>query len=266
VMTSLYGSEAVPKRIFGDGKLLDLFYATMQESAPAAWELNQTMLQLWNPEKLSNDWVMPDNFHVHVKVMDTMSDVVHFDDQPFDITYKVNQPMENGRSLGANMVHSIDGMIVREMVRRCNYDQSKVEYLADLLEGGSSLGSNLRTKDGKMVQLLWERYRSTGYLSARIIDHLNEDNMLNVDLNEIRKLLDSLPPKPFKVITIHDCFRCLPHYGNDLRRQYAHQLALIAKSELLSSLITQLIGRPVQIGKLDPTLYAEIVSTNYALS
>ena len=63
-----------------------------------------------------------------------------------------------------------------------------------------------------------------------------------------------------------DCFRCLPTYGNDLRYQYNLQLQLIAQSNLLGNLISQIIGKPVRIGKLDPDLHLEIIEANYSLS
>lgn len=63
-----------------------------------------------------------------------------------------------------------------------------------------------------------------------------------------------------------DCFRCLPQYANDLREQYNRQLHLIAKSELLSFLLSQLMKRPVRVGKLDPTLADDILNSDYALS
>lgn len=266
IMTSLYSSKAVPKQVFGEGKLLDLFYQTMQAAAPGAWELNETMLQLWDPAKHSNDWIMPDNFHVHIPVMDTVNEKVHFDNKPYDISYKVNQPIAEGRSLGANMVHAIDGMLVREMVARCDYDRVQVDRIADLLQGGQLLSRNSRTKEDKLVIALWDHYQQSGFLSARILTYLNADNIRNTDFAVIRGLLKQLPAMPFKVIPIHDCFRCLPQYGNDLRWQYNILLAMIAESELLSYLIGQLVGEPVQIGKLDPTLYLDILETNYALS
>ena len=61
-------------------------------------------------------------------------------------------------------------------------------------------------------------------------------------------------------------FRCLPNYGNDLRYQYNLQLHLIAKSELLSYLLSQLLKQTVSIGKLDPSLANDILATEYALS
>jgi len=266
-MTALYSSKAVPKRIFGEGALLDVFYGVMGEAAPGAWELNEAMLTFWNNEALSHDWVLPDNFHVKVKVMDSIKETVHFLNQPFDVFHRVNQPMEEGRSLGANSIHSIDGMICREMGRRCDYNVTQVNALYDLLsDGEATYGQNTGTDNDKLVVALWGHYNRTGYLSARIIDVLNADNLGHVDPAVIWELLESLPNKPFKVLSVHDCFRCHPNYANDLRIQYARQLMLIAKSELLSDLISQIIGRKVEIGKLDPELWQDIMATDYALS
>jgi len=268
IMTSLYGSTAMPKQVFGEGALLATFFEVMEEKAPAAWDLNQYMLDLWNPDALSHDWVMPDNFHVKVKVMDQVKEVVHFLNEPFDVFHKVNMPMETGRSLCANTTHSLDSMVVREVTRRCDYDVSVVNKLYDLLQDGvvGSTSAQTLTEDDKLVVTLWDHYKNTGYLSARIMGHLNANNIGHVDPAIIWELLNSLPDKPFKVVSIHDCFRVHPNYGNDLRKQYNLQLSMIAKSDILSSLISQLLGKTVKIGKLDPDLWIDILETEYALS
>lgn len=61
-------------------------------------------------------------------------------------------------------------------------------------------------------------------------------------------------------------FRCLPHYGNDLREQYNLQLALIASSDMLQEILSQILGKTVFIRKNDPALPYDILQTNYALS
>jgi len=269
IMTALYGSVAVPKEVFGEGKLLVTFLDTMKRLAPAAWELNETFLEIWDGEALSNDWVLPDNFHVHIKVMAQASEVVNFLNEPFDITRKINAPTKEGRSLGANTIHSIDGMIVREISRRCDYDPNWIELLKEILadEVESHFGTPEFSKEAhRMVGILWKLFQKSGYLSARILDYLDSDTIVFVDRAEISKLIDSLPKRPFKVMSIHDCFRCLPHYGDDLRQQYNMQLYLIAKSDLLSFVLSQLVNREVQVGKLDPTLAQDILESNYALS
>lgn len=264
IMTAFYNSEAVPKEVFGEGALLTTFFETMGEEAPGAWELNETMKDLWNPEALSNDWVMPDNFHVHVKIMGQQSDYINFLDKPYEVKYAVNMAIEKGRSLGANMTHSIDGMIVREMLLRCNYDQNKIVWLLGLIEGKASIGAS--PENSKMVETLWGHYTDSGFLSARILDYLDDDSVKLVDRVVIFDLIASLPKKPFEVISVHDCFRCLPNYGNDLRRQYNQLLSNIAKSDLLSFLLSQITGRLVKVGKHDDNLWKDILESNYALS
>ena len=266
IMTSLYGSTAVPKEVFGEGTMLTCFMETMTDLAPGAWELNQAFLQMWNSEALSNDWVLPDNFHVHVKVMQSVSESVHFCNAPYEITYKINAPIEHGRSLGANTIHSLDGMIVREMTRRCDYDPVRVGRIKHMLEIDWD-DQCYDNEDDKMVVTLWNHYQRTGYLSARILDHLSTQNVGWIsDREPVKELIDSLPKKPFKVLSVHDCFRCLPHYGNDLRRQYNLQLELIARSELLQNLASQIMGRPIYVTKINPNLHLKVREANYALS
>lgn len=106
IMTSLYGSEAEPKRVFGEGNLLRIFHETMETLAPYVWELNQVFLDMWQPDAYSNDWVLPDGFEVKIKVMDKVKETVHFLNEPFEVFTKVNQPIEKGRSLSANVTHS----------------------------------------------------------------------------------------------------------------------------------------------------------------
>jgi DNA-dependent RNA polymerase len=274
IMTALYGSKAQPKEVFGEGLLLSIFYETMNKVAPAAWELNEVFLNIWDPEALEYNWVLPDGFHVKTKVIDLEVETVHFQNEPFEIERKVNRPMEGGRSLGANTVHSIDGMIVREVTARCDYDLEQVTRLrriVDDVKAGYQLpdGGLLdpqSEKDQEMVQKLWDLYKKSGYLSARILTYLNDTNMHLVDLPEIDEMLQSLPAKPFKVISIHDCFRVLPNYGNDLRFQYTYQLHLIARSNMLSFLLSQVMNREVSVGKADPTMHRDILDAEYALS
>ncbi|AXH72069.1 MAG: RNA polymerase [Podoviridae sp. ctda_1] len=265
IMTSLYGSEATPKEVFGEGAQLMIFYDVMLEMAPGAWELNQYFLDIWDPTVLEHNWIMPDNFHVKVKVMDSEQETVHFLNDKYDTFYKKNAPKEKGRSLGANFTHSVDGMIVREITGRCMYDPQRIEDIRNMIaaDRGSMIDDSA---DGKMVDTLWGHYMTTGFLSVRILKYLNWVNIDSVDRNVILDLINSLPKKPFQVVAVHDCFRCLPGYVNDLRKQYNLQLHLLAKSKVLESILFQMTGRKMSIAPLDPTLADDILEANYALS
>lgn len=265
IMTSLYGSRAVPKEVFGEGIQLKIFYQVMEEITPAVWELNEAFLEMWDPKAYSHDWVLPDNYHVHVKVMNTVKETIQFMNQPVDTFHTVNEPMPEGLSLGANVTHSLDGFIVRELTRRCDYNPDTILKVIGALNSEKQ-GSNTSSVDDKMVLKLWTHYQQSGYLSARILDHLDTGNIGNVDQDKIWELINSLPEKPFKIVSTHDCFRILPTYGNDLRIQYNRQLAMISESNMLEYLLSQILGRQILIEKLDPNLHKKIMQANYALS
>lgn len=159
----------------------------------------------------------------------------------------------------------IDGMIVREMVRRCDYNPKDVNRILSAMK--DPIVEQKDNDHSKVVDKLWNLYKESGFLSARILQHLRADNLSLIDSYEpIKELIESLPAKPFKVFSTHDCFRSLAPYGNDLRMQYNIQLASIAKSNLLSFIISQILGRTVSIGKADPDLWKDVLDTNYALS
>lgn len=265
IMTSLYGSIRVPKEVFGEGELYDAFQKVMTENLPVVWELNQIMLDIWDPTVDIHSWIMPDNFHVNIKVITQIKDSVNFLDKPYDVFRKVNAPKEDGRSLGANLTHSVDGFIVRELTRRCSFDPVQIGRVWDLLDNPVR-ENTITTEATKMVDKLWTLYQESGYLSARILDYLDETNVDLVDRLKIRELIHSLPMVPFQVIAVHDCFRVLPNYGNDLRKQYNLQLALISKSTMLQHILTNMLKRPVTLGKSDPTLWTDVLHSNYALS
>ena len=90
--------------------------------------------------------------------------------------------------------------------------------------------------------------------------------MGHLEPGALLSLVQSLPAKPFQVLSVHDCFRVLPSYGNDLRRQYNQLLAEVAQSDLLSFLVSQIVMRRITVSKLDPDMYEDIIEANYALS
>lgn len=262
IMTALYGSEAVPERVFGTGNLLQIFEHVMETEAEGAWKLNKAMIDLWNPNALSNDWILPDNFHVKVKVIGKREETIHFLNKPYTVELHEVMPRKKGKSLAPNIIHSIDALIVREIVRRCNYDPAMI---GDCVTHFESKNISRDRKKDKMVDTLWNNYLNSGFLSARILDYLDYQNMGNVDAKRIMELIDTFPKKPFEIITVHDCFRVLPNYGNDIRRMYNQMLHEIANSNLLSFIVSQVRGEHTTTFKFG-SFGNDILEANYALS
>lgn len=270
IMTAYYGSTAMPRKIFGEGELLNAFYSVMESETPGIWELNQSLLGLWQSHAYSHDWVMPDNFHVHVKVMDDHSENVEFLGHSYTVHSKVNQPTDTGLSIGANVVHSIDAMVVREITRRCSFDHSrKVEVMELCLNAPSHTSEPVgKSADATKLRFLLRRYAASGFLSARVLDHINADTIQLLDAGErnaVWDLIATMPERSFHVLSVHDCFRVHPNYANDLRRQYNQLLHEIANSNLLVDLASQIVGEPV-VAERYGSFGNAILEANYALS
>lgn len=263
IMTALYGSTATPKAVFGED--VDVFYETMEKMAPGAWDLNLGIQELWDEvEGTTYDWTMPDNFYACIETHD--KDVIKFKflDEEFQVVQKVNERPRFHKGLGPNLIHSVDGMIVREMYRRCQYDLNTMQRVLELIAEGVTGGTT--GKSAAMVQTLWELYQESGFLSVRILDYLYEDTCGLVDMQIIQDLVVTMPHVPFQLVTVHDCFRCHPNYGNDLRRQYNTILCQIKNSELLCFIASQVADQDIKARKVGNIPDEVILNANYTLS
>ena len=201
IMTSLYGSTATPEATFGDN--VDLFYDTIKDMAPGAWDLNLGLQELWDEVSGSMyEWIMPDNFHACIETMDKTLVDFKFLEEAYKLPVKINARPDFHKGLGPNIIHSIDGMVVREMFRRCMFNQKTVDRVIAVLN------STKRGKGGKSslkLTELWNNFLKTGFLSVRILDYIYEDTIGELgDLQHIKKLIQSLPKKPFELVSVHD--------------------------------------------------------------
>lgn len=206
-MTHFYGSKAEPRAAFGeDTPQLRAFYQTIQELLPGADQLNQDLLSLWQPTALSHDWILPDGFDVRIKVMVRKEQDIEFLGNQYAVASYENLPTESGLSLGANIVHSIDGMVVREMGRRCNYNARKLSELytqLNTIQGGRSTN---RSQDLELLRLL-DCAEFSGFFSLVIAEHIDEHNIGHLapqHRQQLIHLIESLPKQSFRLVAIHD--------------------------------------------------------------
>lgn len=128
IMTTFYGSTEQPKSIFGEGLTLKAFYKMLWDKFPGAMECMEDMQGCWNSKAMEYTWHLPDGHTANMKVMVDKESKIEVDElnhATFTYCTQINAPKEKGLSLAANIVHSIDGWIVREMYRRCkkqNFD------------------------------------------------------------------------------------------------------------------------------------------------
>jgi len=119
VMTVFYGSTAQPKQVFGEGLELVAFYDALKEKLHGAYELMGVLQNYWNPFATEHKWTLPDGHIARVPVTQTVEKALEIDEMDhmrFAYRSKVIAPKLRSRSLAANIIHSIDGWIVRKMV------------------------------------------------------------------------------------------------------------------------------------------------------
>lgn len=267
VMRGFYGSEKIVKEVYGeDTPGAFAFEQAMSMHAPLAWWLNKMMLKAWDPEATEYSWTMPDGFDVWFPVEDKKTIDLKWGDEDVQMTYIAEGVAKaKGRALSANMVHSLDSLICREILRRCNYNPDQVKFVLKVLNG-TIRKSNTSENQKKLCQRLVTLAKASGFLSARILSVITPDTLPLIQGMEkdVLALIDSLPSEPFEVQTIHDCFRVLPKYGNDVRYQYTKLLSEFNHSNIGLYLVTQITDSFVFPQHKDVS--NEILEAEYALS
>lgn len=265
LMTHFYGSKEKPKEIFGDETIeLEKFYESQAEVAPGAVIAMEELLGSWQSFAPTHNWMLPDGFEAKCKVMspvDVKIEIDELDHATFTHRFYENEGTERGLSIAANIIHSIDGMIVREMNRRCNYDKEL------LLEAQHRIRQVLAKRSPVPSQVDVSNFISFVEASNLATGRTLADDYTSSDLLRMDVLIaDSLTHTSFPLICVHDEFKCHANNMNHLRRHYIAIFAELASSDLLSDILTQVRGTPTYIDKLDNNVASLIRQSNYALS
>jgi hypothetical protein len=264
VMTHFYGSKEQPKIIFGEDTIeLETFYKCLVRIAPGATTVMEHLGNAWQPYALEHKWTLPDGFTAVVPVMEKVDFKVEVDELDHaTFTHRIleNQGTEHGLSIAANVTHSVDGMVVREMNRRCNYDLVELStcamdlkrYLGDILD-------NTLPDHSDFVSLVMVTKIIHGDIE---LDDISDGKL--VALYNI--ILDTLDHKSFPIVCVHDEFKSAPNNMNRLRQNYATIIAELSMSNLLSDILAQIHNVPTyQITKLG-NVSNSIRNSNYGLS
>jgi len=125
-MTHYYNSKATPKALLSKNELA-IFYNVITGLLPGAEHAMDIINACWNSNEDHHTWVMPDGHTVYIPVIEGVNGT-YADAELGEIPLRWyhQTKSENFRSLCPNIIHSIDGYIAREMVRRCNFQLSHV--------------------------------------------------------------------------------------------------------------------------------------------
>lgn len=195
IMTFFYGSKAQPKSVFGE-ETLEAFYSAMIDKLPGAYELMELFQNHWRALAEHHQWTLPDGHVAKVPVIQTFQkdlEIDEYDHMRFAYRSQVIAPKSKGMALAANIVHSLDGWIVRMMVR-------------------------LAKRQG------------------------------------------------FWMAPIHDCFYASPNDMDKVRENYKYVLKALADYPQVSSILTEISGRPIKYRQKSRTLGKLIDKSEYTLS
>lgn len=260
-MTFFYCSKAEPKKTFGeDTPELEAFYECLFEVAPGACVAMDMMESAWQPWALEHSWIMPDGFTVKLPVYQYADKKIEVDElNHATFTHRVweNRGMEHYISLPANITHSLDAFVVRELVRRCSYNREQ------LLRAQDRIMQHFMGRDDKNCTPAY-------FVSLRMATHSDDAALAELSTGELCCLLGlihNLLKRPsFPVLTIHDDFKCHPNYMNWVRQTYIDILAELADSDVFTDILSQITGKRARFNKLSTGLGNKIRQSNYPLA
>lgn len=247
--------------------------------------MRQACLDAWDEDALEHRWELPDGYEIHQVITqdtfarDMMTGEYIYPAKRVEITLngkqrgidcrwsKIgtrNQKESGTRSIGANLIHSLDAFLMRELVRRCKQDFTiKPEEFKEVIE----YSFDIKVKDPKAEDLfhMWEE---TNIVSLNILNHLHYGDYLPRPYWEaIQEVINDLPQDGFDIRPIHDEFACLPRYANEMRYQFNHLIAELYLSTILqyfSKQFDKLDIKPIDEAK--PEMVKQILEADYLLS
>ncbi len=279
-MTAFYGSNQVPKQIFGeDTPELNAFYKAANIVAPGPWELLQELLNSWQANAKAHSWTLPDGFDVRIKVMqkkEARIEVDELDHSTFTYYYYENEGSKSGLSNAANVVHSIDAYILRSMHRRCNYKPNELINALNVINhelnyrGTFVLPAHHLPNPSPKLAYYLERYEATKMPDITLLPYLTYEDVRAISselLIKLQAICERMNEHaPFELITIHDEYKCSPKYMDFLRKHYIDIFADLADSEVLSDILSNIHGSKGTYIKKSNNLSSLIRNSNYALT
>lgn len=157
VMTVFYGSTAQPKAIFGEGPALIAFYNALKDKLSGAYELMGIFQKYWDAFGEYHQWTLPDGHVARVPVVQTLDKNLEIDEcdhMRFAYRAQVIAPKVTSRSLAANIVHSLDGWVVRQMVKAAHQQGFWMAPIHDCFYASPNYMNQVRANYIKIMQWL----------------------------------------------------------------------------------------------------------------
>lgn len=236
IMPFFYGSQACLKAIEGREQQ---FEAVMKQNCSGAYRLREFLMKNHNVGVDSFSWRLPDNHNVFFKVTEKVKEEMYYDD--FIVTLVRNEQRTTKKGsyikLPANIVHSVDAYILRELTCRAKLPQDIAQNVVDAKY-------NLGEATAELQDYI-DIYNETNMVSVRALQYINTDmDVNNMPEGMYSKALEIANwvlnrSSEFPVIVIHDSFQVPYRFGNQVRELYRNLIAEICDSTLLDYIVSQ---------------------------
>lgn len=126
LMTYWYGSEAVPASMLNKYQL-EAFMNTLGDVFTGPFMFMEAASKAW-VDKEEYVWTLPDGHTAVVRVTDKQVSEITLEGatKPFEYEEMVVMPNGNKTHIYANIVHSVDAYVARELVKRCEFQVATI--------------------------------------------------------------------------------------------------------------------------------------------
>jgi len=193
--STFYESVATPLQLFGDD--YERFVSAAITMLPGPWLMKEAISSCMTFKDFYG-WTMMDGFQVNMEVTSPVECSMDIG-QGHVMSWMEHRKAPVGtKGLTANVTHSLDALVLREVLRRTNCRHN--------LSPDSKPFTELRDKDMALMQSIL-RWQKSQFLSLEFLDHMDEGNVHLVP----RELLEEVNSRTLQhtmyIQPIHDCYR-----------------------------------------------------------
>lgn len=270
------------------------FFEAYSKMLPKPDMLRQLMHDAWDDDAMKYMWVLPDGLEV-VQVVEEIpdfrgnySDDYDFtDDEDIAKTNKIGFTTGMGKninasvyysklgtrikeydqgtkSLGANLIHSLDAWIMRELIMRCAKAKFYQKKLKQVLWTRRDM--EICSKNKAKIERLMSIWRETGICSLRVLHFLSKGAIIPKDYYDaIVKSVEHCPRDSFDVIAVHDEFMAHPRYAGQMQQAFNYILVELYEGRYLDYAGKVFGFNPMKIDAVDPKISKAIADSDYLL-
>lgn len=256
-MTSFYESVATPMELFGSD--YDKFVAAASTMLPGPWAMKDAIASCMTYRDQYR-WTMMDGYEVIMDVTAPVECSMDIGKGHLISWIEHRKAAVATKGLTANVTHSLDALVLREVLRRTNCPLSWYpEHQLTPFE-------ELRERDILLMQSI-VRYNQTQFLTFELLDHVDQLNQHLVpqalkDAINSRTMCNEMYIQP-----IHDCYRVRAIDADLLFRIVREVMADLAYAKTAQWLLPQ-IGFQGKVNDSEPkrrALKAQVLESSYLI-